>query len=178
LRYDEIHLDAVVDGANVVVALAIVKGSYDRGVGALHDSDDPAFRSPLAGVRREFDENLVAVHGLGGIEGWDKYVTLEALAHLPVEGADEAESVAVHGERANDEIAVDGRRSNGVTIACDKDELAADDEIGEEGFELLALAATQRKFADELLVSGGALGLGFDVLEQIAFRDHAWLERW
>ena len=175
---DDIHLDAVVDGTHVVVALSVVEGSDDGGVGALHDADDAAFGASLAGVRGDLDEDLVAVHGLAGFKGRDEDIALEALAHLAVQRADEAEAVAVHGERADDEIAIDGRLGDGITVAGDQDELAADDKIGEERFELLALAATQREFADELLVSGGALGLVFDVLQQIAFRDHSWLERW
>jgi hypothetical protein len=78
----------------------------------------------------------------------------------------------MHGESANDKIAIHGRGGDGVTVARDVDQFAADDEIGEERFQFLALTATERKLADELLVSGGALGLVFDVLEQIAFRDH------
>ena len=160
------------------MAVAVVEGSDDGGVGALHDADDAAFVAALAGVRGEFDEDLVAVHGLAGVEGRDEDIALKTLAHLAVQRADEAEAVAVHGERADDEIAVDGRLGDGITVAGDQHELAAHDEIGEERFEFLALAASQREFADELLVSGGALGLVFDVLEQIAFRDHSWLVRW
>jgi hypothetical protein len=141
-------------------------------MGALHDTDDAALGAALAGVGREFDEHLIAVHGLGGIEGRDKDIALEALAHLAISRTEETEAVAMHGESADDEIAIDGRRGDGVAVTGDEDEFAAHDEIDEQGFELLALAAAQGEFADELFVSGGALGLGFDVLEQIAFRDH------
>ncbi len=79
----------------------------------------------------------------------------------------------MHGEGSDDEIAIDGGGGDGVTVARDQDQFAAHHEIGEERFQLLALAATQGEFADELLVSGGTLGLVFDVLEQIAFRDHS-----
>ena len=90
-----------------------------------------------------------------------------------IHGADEAEAVTMHGEGSDDEIAIDGRRGDGVAVARNKDEFAAHHEIGQERFQLLALAATQGELADELLVSGGVLGLVFDVLEQIAFRDHS-----
>jgi hypothetical protein len=144
-------------------------------MGALHDPDDAAFGASLAGVGREFDENLIAVHGFGSVEGRDEDIALEALAHLAIAGTEEAETVAMHGESANNEIAIDGGGGDGITVARHEDEFAAHDKIGEERFKLLALAAPQGKFADQLFVSGGALGLGFDVLEQIAFRDHSSL---
>jgi hypothetical protein len=124
-------------------------------------------------VRREFGEHLIAVHGLSGIEGRNEDITLEALADFAVKRADEAEAVTVHGEGSDDEVAVDGRGGDGITVTSDEDKLAADDEIGEEGFELEAITAAQGELADKLLVSGGALGLAFDVLEQIAFGDHS-----
>jgi hypothetical protein len=130
----------------------------------------------LARVRGKLDENLVAMHGFGGVKGRDEDVTLETLASFAIQRTDEAKAVTMHGERADDEIAIDGRGGDGVTVAGDEHEFAAHDEVGEEGFELLTLAAAQREFADELLVSGGTLGLVFDVLEQIAFRDHSSLE--
>jgi hypothetical protein len=81
----------------------------------------------------------------------------------------------MHGEGADDEIAIDGRGGQGVTVSRDEDELAADYEIGKQRLQLLALATAQREFAYELLVPGGLLGLVFDMLEQIAFRDHSSL---
>jgi hypothetical protein len=144
-------------------------------MGALHDAHDAAFGAALAGVGRELDQNLIALHGLGDVEGRDEDITLEALANLAIGGTEEAEAVTMHGESTDDEIAVDGGGCDSVPVARDEDELAAHHEIGKEGLELLALAATQGEFADELFVSGGALGLGFDVLEQIAFRDHSSL---
>ena len=99
------------------------------------------------------------MHRLAGIERRDEDVALEALANLAVQRADEAEAVAMHGEGSDDEIAIDGRGGDGVTVARDQDQFAAHHEIGEERFQFLALAATQGELADELLVSGGALGL-------------------
>ena len=123
------------------MAVAVVEGSDDGGVGALHDADDAAFGASLAGVGRELDQHLVAVHRLAGIEGRDEDIALEALARLTVQRPYEAEAVTMHGERSDDEIAVDGRRGDGVAVARDQDEFAAHDKIGEQGFELLALAA-------------------------------------
>ncbi len=82
---DDIHLDAVVDGAHVVLPLAVVEGSNHGGMGALHDADDAAFGAALAGVGRKLDQNLIAVHGLGGIEGRDEDVALEALANFAIQ---------------------------------------------------------------------------------------------
>ena len=65
---DDIHLDAVVDGAHVVLPVAVVEGSNHGGMGALHDADDAAFEAAFAGVRGKLDQNLIAVHGLAGIE--------------------------------------------------------------------------------------------------------------
>ena len=121
----------------------------------------------------ELDQHLFAVHRLGGIEGRDKYIALESLAGFPVQRTDEAEAVPVHGEVSDDEIAIDGGRGDGVAVARHQDQFAPHHEIGQQGFQFLALAAAQRELADELLVSGGTLRLVVDVLEQIAFRDHS-----
>ena len=178
---DDIHLDAVVDGAHVVFPASVVEGSNHGGMGALHDADDTAFETALAGVRGKLDQNLVTVHCLAGIGGRDEDIALEALANFRVYGTDEAEAITMHGEASDEEIAIDRGRSDGVPVAGDEDQFAAHHEIGEERFQFLALAAPQRELADELLVSGGMLGLVFDVLEQIAFRDHfsMWMvSRW
>jgi hypothetical protein len=124
-------------------------------------------------VGREFDQNLIAVHSFGDIGGRDEDIALKALAGFAIQRADEAKAVAVHGEGSGDEIAIDGRGGDSVTVARNQNELAAHDEISKEGFQVLALAATQREFADELLVAGGMLRLVVNVMEQIAFRDHS-----
>ena len=69
-----------------------MEGSDDGGVGALHDADDAAFGASLAGVGRKLDENLIAMHGLGGIKGRDEDVALEALAHLGGRGGGRSRS--------------------------------------------------------------------------------------
>jgi hypothetical protein len=104
------------------------------------------------------------VHCLAGIGGRDEDVALEALTNFRVYGADEAEAITMHGEVSDEKIAIDGRRSDGVAVAGDEDQFAAYHEIGEERFQFLALAASQRELADQLLISGGMLGLVFDVL--------------
>jgi hypothetical protein len=142
-------------------------------MGALHDAYDTAFEAAFTGVWRKLDQNLITVHGLAGIKGRDEDIALEALANFSIYGADEAEAVTMHGEGSDEEIAIDGRRGDSVAVAGDEDEFAAHHEISQERFQCLALAATQGELADELLVSGGMLGLVFDVLEQIAFRDHS-----
>jgi hypothetical protein len=128
-------------------------------------------------VRREFGENLIAVHGLSGIERRNEDIALKALADFAVQRADEAEAVTVHGEGSDDEVAIDGGGGDGVTVTGDEDKLAADDEIGEKGFEFETITTAQGELADKLLVSGGTLELAFDVLEQIAFRDHSSIEK-
>jgi hypothetical protein len=142
-------------------------------MGSFHDADDAPFSSTLAGVGREFDQNLIAVHSLGYIRGRDEDIAIETLAGFAIQRADEAKAVAVHGEGSGDEIAIDGRGGDSVTVARNQNEFAAHDEIGKLGFQFLALAATQREFADELLVAGGMLRLVVNVMEQIAFRDHS-----
>jgi hypothetical protein len=133
-------------------------------MGALHDADDSAFETALAGVRGELDQDLVTVHCLAGNGGRDEDVPLEALANFRVHGADEAEAITMHGEVSDEKIAIDGRRSDGVAVAGDENQFAAYHEIGKERFQFLALAASQRELADQLLISGGMLGLVFDVL--------------
>jgi hypothetical protein len=118
------------------------------------------------------------VHCLSGVEGRDEDVSPEALADFTVGGTDEAETITMHGESAYYEIAIDRCGCDGITVAGYEDQFAAHDKIGEEGFQFLALAAAQGEFPDELLVSGGALGLLFDVLEEIVFRDHSSMVRW
>jgi hypothetical protein len=142
-------------------------------MGSFHDADDAPFGAAFAGVGREFDQNLIAVHCFGDIRGRDEDIAIQALAGFAIQRADETKAVAVHGEASGDEIAIDGRGGDGVAVARNQNEFAAHDEIGKEGFQFLALAATQREFADELLVAGGTLRLVVNVLEQIAFRDHS-----
>ncbi len=134
-------------------------------MGTFHDANDAAFGAALAGVRGKFYQNLIAVHRLGDIKGWDEYIAFEALASFTIQGADEAEAVAMHGEGSGDEIAIDGCRGDCVSVARNQDEFAPHDEISKQGFQFLALAATQREFADKLLIAGSMLRLVVNVLE-------------
>jgi hypothetical protein len=75
-------------------------------MGTLHHANDPAFVAALAGVRREFDQNLVAVHGLADIKGRNEDVSLKALANLTIQRAHESEAVAMHSEYPDHKIAI------------------------------------------------------------------------
>ena len=152
---------------------AVVEGSNHGGVGALHHAHDAAFGAALAGVGGKLDQHLIAVHRLAGIERRDEHIALQSLACLPVQRPHEAEAVAVHGQGSGDQIAIHRRRGDGVTVARHQHQFAPHHQIGQQGFQFLALASAQRELADELLVAGGTLGLVVDVLEQIAFRDHS-----
>jgi hypothetical protein len=132
-------------------------------MGSLHNADDSAFGAALSGVRRKFDQNLIAMHCLRDVEGRDENITIKARASLAIQGADEAEAVAMHGEGSGDKIAIDGCSGDCVAVARDQHKFAANDEVGEQRFQFLALAATYGEFADKLLVSGGMLRLVVNV---------------
>ena len=94
-------------------------------------------------------------------------------AALPGVGDDEAVAVAVHGQASGDEVLVSGGvLGEGVAVARGFHQAAAFDQRLQPVGELLPLLAAQGHLADELLESGRAVRLAFDVAEDGGVSNH------
>ena len=64
LRDHDFLRDFAVDGLYVIVAAAVVKNSYYRGMAAHHRAHDAAFGAAIGAGGDDIDQNLIAVHGV------------------------------------------------------------------------------------------------------------------
>jgi hypothetical protein len=98
----------VVEGGDVVAAevfaaaafACVVKDADDGGIAAGEDPEDAAEASAVGPWRSEFNEDLVALHGVADFVGGDKDVVFTPA----LGGADEAKAVAVEVEASGDEV--------------------------------------------------------------------------
>jgi hypothetical protein len=98
----------VVEGGDVVAAevfaaaafACVVKNADDGGIAAGEDAQDAAELSAVGPWRSEFNEDLVALHGVADFVGGDKDVVFTPA----LGGADEAKAVAVEVEASGDEV--------------------------------------------------------------------------
>ena len=77
-----------------------MKDADDGGIAAGEDAEDAAELAAVGSWRSEFDEDLVALHGVVDFVGRDEDVVVAAA----LRGADEAEAVAVEVEASGDEV--------------------------------------------------------------------------
>jgi hypothetical protein len=78
----------------------------------------------------------------------------------------------VHGEASGDEVFVGGGLWELVKVGVDGDECASFDQCLQVIVQAATFFSMQAKFADELLVSGLALGLAGDVGEDGGVGEH------
>ena len=149
-----------------------------RGVRAVDGADDASFGAAVGANVRNVGKDHVSVHRRTDLVRRDEDVSGKFRFQLTERfgiGNDEAEAVAVHGEASGDEVLVGGCLWELEAVGVDRDELAALDQLLQMVVEFAALFAVQSEFTDELLVSGLALGLAGDVLEDGGVGEHELL---
>ena len=107
-RDDDGLSHAVVEGGDVVAGeglsatafACVVKDADDGGIAAGEDAQDATEFAAVGAGRSEFDEHLVALHGVADFVGWDKDVVFTPA----LGGADKAEAIAVEVEASGDEV--------------------------------------------------------------------------
>jgi len=169
-RWDDDFLpDLFVHRHDVVPSRAVVKRTDDGGVRAIDGADDSAFGATVRTNGRDFDKHAVTVHGGTDERRRDENVTSELLLEPFVErfriGQNEAIAIAVHAEAADDHVLAGRDSRQRVAVGVRLDELPSRNEVLKFLVERSTLVAVETEFADELLESGGTLGLAGDELE-------------
>ena len=120
---------------------------------------------PSSRLAAKFHQHLVAVHGRTDGLRADEDVAVDRAALARV-GDDEAVAVAMHGQASGDQVLTGGGMlGEGVAVAAGFDQPPALHQRLQAFGELLPLVAAQAHLADELLVSGRAVRLAFDVAQ-------------
>src|SRR5271165_2580581 len=171
-RDDDFLRDLLVHRRDVVVPRAVMERADDAGIAAAQHAQDAAFGAAVFLLAAKFHQDLVAVHGRADGLRVDEDVAGDGAALAGV-GDDEAVAVAVHRQASGDEVlAGGGVLGEGVAVTGGFDQAAGFDQRLQALGELLPLAAPQAHLADELLESGRAVGLAFDVAQDGLIGNH------
>ena len=149
-----------------------MEGADDGGIAAAEHAQDAAFGAAVVLLAAQLDQHLVAVHGRADGLRVDEDVAADRAALAGV-GNDEAVAVAMHGQASGDEVLTGGGvLGESVAVAAGLDQASAFDQRLQAFGELLALVAAQAHLADELLESGRAVRLAFDVAQDGLVSEH------
>src|SRR6185312_13978440 len=168
----------VVHRLDVVVAVSVMKGSDNRGVGAINYLYDRAFCAPLSTSGAKFDQHLVSAHGCIQVARRDINVAFDAVAHLCVARSHESKSIAMHRKLARHQVAPGCGRRQGVTVATHSNQFPAINQLLQALFEVSSLfTAAQPKFADQLLESRRLAWLPGNASDDLAVVRHSGILR-
>ena len=153
--------------AGGVVVQRVVKNADHRRVAASEHSRDAAALPAVGPGRRQFHQDLIALHGAVHLVGRNEDVVIPAgLAGLRPH---KAEAIAVHIQTAGDQVAASGCLGQRPVIAVGLDQFAARGHAVQLFEQHTAFAApTQPQFADQLLVAGTLAGGAFNSMEEFA----------
>src|SRR6267154_3160114 len=103
-RNDDLHGNFFIDGRDMFVLVAVVKKADYGLLFALHDADDPSFSPAIVAKADQFDQHLVAVHGIAD-GGWGyKDIAIQFAADLSGQGIrfgdDKTKAIAMHTQTA------------------------------------------------------------------------------
>jgi hypothetical protein len=162
------------------IGARVAEDAYDGGIAALEDSGDAPKTAAIGAGRRQFDQDLVALHRAIDFVGRNKDVIVFSCA-LACIGTDEAISVAMKIETTREQVVARcaaGLAGDGPMLAVGFDEVAASGDAGELFQKQAPLApAAQADFADQLLVTGFASGRTRNVRQQFAIVHRSRVEQ-
>ncbi len=119
----------MVDGRDVVAALAVVEDADDGAMSTVDGANDAPFGAAVGPDIADFDQHQVPVHGRTDSWRRDKDVPgelgFQRLLERSGVGNDKAKAIAMHAELTDNHVLAAGRLGESVAVGLDRNELAA-----------------------------------------------------